>query len=225
MKRICIIPARLNSKRIIKKNIKKFNGKPIISLTIKKVIKSGYFDKVFVSTESKVIKKISEKNGAYVPFLRCSKLSKDNVTTTEVVRDFVKKLLELNYEFENILIIYPTSVCTKISHIKNAIKIYKSKKNINYIFLAKQFEHPIERAFEIKKNTLKFKNSKKLNIQTQLFKKKYHDTGQFYYTSKKIILSGLQPLNPSSYPLIDNNSVIHDIDYEYQWKTLENFFK
>lgn len=225
MNRICIIPARFNSKRIKRKNIKRFNGEPIISLTINKVIESKCFDKVFVSTDSEVIKKIAEKNGAIVPFLRSLKLSKDTITTYEVVRDFVQKLLKLDFKFENIFIIYPTSICTKISHIKKAIKIFKVKRNINYVFLAKQYEHPIERSFEIKKREIKFINPKKLKMQTQLFKKKYYDAGQFYYTNTKTILEGFQPLNSKSFPLIDNNSIIHDIDYEYQWKILEKLFK
>ena len=88
---ICIIPARSGSKRLKNKNIKKFDGKPIISYAIKIAQSSGLFSKIIVSTDSKKISNIAKRYGAEVPFLRSKKLSDDFATTSEVIIDCIKK--------------------------------------------------------------------------------------------------------------------------------------
>ena len=86
---ICIIPARSGSKRLKNKNIKKFNGKPIISYAIKIAKSSGLFSKIVVSTDSKKISNIAKKYGAQVPFLRSRRLSNDFASTSEVLIDCI----------------------------------------------------------------------------------------------------------------------------------------
>ena len=96
---ICIIPARSGSKRLKNKNIKKFNGKPIISYAIKLAKSSGLFSRVVVSTDSKKISNIAKSYGAEVPFLRSKKLSDDFTTTAEVLIDCIKKISSEKTEF------------------------------------------------------------------------------------------------------------------------------
>ena len=121
MRDICIIPARIGSKRIKHKNIKNFLGKPIISWVISSAKKSKCFSEVFVSTDSTKIKKISEKFGAEVPFLRSKKLSDDKTGTGEVAKDFILKIIQMGYKFKNVCLIYPTAICTDIWHQKSKI--------------------------------------------------------------------------------------------------------
>lgn len=224
MKDICIIPARLGSKRIKEKNIKKFLGRPIISRVIEMALKSKCFKEVFVSTESKKIKIISEKAGANVPFLRDKFLSKDNIGTGEVAKHFILKLIKYDFKFKNVCVIYPTAVCTKINHIRKAKK-YINNQRIDYVFFAKEFDHPIERAFIINNGFTKAINKKKLFEQTQNFKKKYFDAGQFYYARKEVFFSNKIPMNSNSKVIIDKENYISDIDNLYQWKLLEKIFK
>ena len=107
MSNLCIIPARGGSKRIPRKNIKLFLGKPIISYSIKAAIEFGLFDEIIVSTDDVEIAEISKKYGAKVPFLRTIKNSSDFATTYDVIEEVLKKYKSLNIEFDNICCLYP----------------------------------------------------------------------------------------------------------------------
>ena len=187
-------------------------------------LKSKCFKEVFVSTESKKIKIISEKAGANVPFLRDKLLSKDNIGTGKVTKDFILKLIKSGYTFKNVCVIYPTAVCSKTNHLRKAKK-YVNNKKIDYVFFAKEFEHPIERAFLINNDFTKAVNKKKLLKQTQKLKIKYYDAGQFYYARKEVFFSNKIPMNSNSKAIIDKKNYVSDIDYLYQWNLLEKILK
>ena len=106
MSNICIIPARGNSKRIAKKNIKHFLGKPIIAYSIEAAIKSELFDEVMVSTDNKEIAEIAKTYGAKIPFYRSKKNSDDFATTYDVIEEVIKKYKNEGKEFKNICCIY-----------------------------------------------------------------------------------------------------------------------
>ena len=125
-------------------------------------------------------KKISEKYGAKVPFLRSKKLSSDNILINQVVVDFIKKLEKNNYDFKYVFVVYPTAVFINKKKTLQAIKILKNKK-VKFVFVAKKYSHPINRAFYIKKNKTRMLNSRNYEVRTQNFKNSYHDTGQFYF--------------------------------------------
>ena len=113
-KSICLIPARGGSKRIKNKNIKKFFGKPLLSRVIKILRKSNIFDDIFVSTDSIKIKKIAEKSGAVVPYLRSKKLSDDNAIIKDVINDFINNEVKKNRK----QIIYLLFIQLQFSSIK-----------------------------------------------------------------------------------------------------------
>ena len=163
---IAIIPARSGSKRIKNKNIKKFINEPIIAKTIKIVRKFNKFDKIYVSTNSNKIKKIAENCGAIVPFLRNKKLSGDKVITHDVIVDLLKKISLENVE--TVTCLYPTSVFIEKKHIIEARKILKKNKQ-KYVFSATKYEHPIQRAFSIKKYKASLFQKYKLETRTQDF--------------------------------------------------------
>ena len=128
-KTICIIPARSGSKRIPFKNIKKINNIHLIGHVIKNLKSSQIFKDIFVSTDSKKIKTISEKYGAKVPFLRNKRLSDNKTPIIKVIEDAVEKI-EVNYEFDNICYIYPTSIFVKKNILKKCIKNLVKVKQI-----------------------------------------------------------------------------------------------
>ena len=107
---ICIIPARKGSKRIKNKNIKKINGKPIIGIVIKKLVKMSFFDHIIVTTDSKKYEKISYKYGANLVLSRNKKLSADNIGINQVVRDVLNKLKSKKICPKLIVCVYPTSI-------------------------------------------------------------------------------------------------------------------
>tara|TARA_X000000950_G_scaffold289404_1_gene412942 strand:- start:8468 stop:9178 length:711 start_codon:yes stop_codon:yes gene_type:complete len=125
---ISIIPARIGSKRIKYKNLKKINGKHLIEYTIKCSLSSKYIDKTYVSTDSEKIKNVSLKCGASVPFLREKKFANDSSTDFDVIDIFLKNLKKYqNYLPDYIIYLRPTQPLRKVLHINNAIK--KIKKN------------------------------------------------------------------------------------------------
>ena len=183
---ISIIPARLGSQRIKEKNIKKFLGKPIISYVIKTLKKIKIIKKIYVSTESFKVANIAKKYGANV-ISRPNKLSKNNITTFEVINDVILKLKKNKVLPTYILIIYPTSVFIKSKHILSAFKLLK-KNNNKMIFTAKKFPHPIERSFTFKRR-ISYYNKKKLKSKTQDLVEHYYDLGQFYFCKANIFRS------------------------------------
>ena len=177
---ICIIPARLGSKRIKEKNIIKFFGKPLISYVIKEAKKSEIFDEIIVSTDSNKIKNICKKYGANIYFNRPKRLSSDKTTTMEIIKHAVKYLNSKGKKIQNICCIYPTAVLLKAKHLKRSFKILK-KKNSGFIFSVSRFEHPIERAIFKKNKNLQILKKKFIHKQSNLIKDHYYDAGQFYW--------------------------------------------
>ncbi len=180
----CIIAARLGSRRIKEKNIKKFYGLPMIVYSIRAAKKSKLFSNIYVSTESEKIAKIARKNGAIVPQLRPTVLAGDNTPIRDVILDFLNKnnLNDTKYNF----FIYPVS---PLINPKDLIKAYNKIVNLKYDLLIsiKEFEKSPERAFLIKnKNNLVFQDKKMLYKKSQDLKKYFFDSGSFFIFNTKV---------------------------------------
>jgi len=178
-KDVCLIPARAGSKRIKNKNIKLFNGRPLISYAIKASKKSKIFHRVIVSTDSKKIARIAKKYGAEIPFLRAKNISNDRASTLSVIKDTIKKLkLIENYKY--ICVIYPTAV--KVSHedlFKALKKIEKEKSDM--LISVTEFDYPPLRALKInKKKFLEFYWKQYAPKRSQDLPQLIRDAGQFY---------------------------------------------
>ena len=157
--KIAVIPARIGSKRIKKKNIKILNGKPLIYYSIEAAKRTRIFDKIYVSTDSEEIKKISKRFGAEVPFKRPNKLSDDYTSTKDVIKHTIN-WCEANK-------IYPKYVCciypaAPFINYKNIIKSYQllKKNNYNFIFSATKFQSSVLRSFYLEKKKTKKNISK-----------------------------------------------------------------
>tara|TARA_X000000950_G_scaffold289548_1_gene415472 strand:+ start:40629 stop:41315 length:687 start_codon:yes stop_codon:yes gene_type:complete len=210
-KTICIIPARSGSKRIPLKNIKKINNIHLIGHVIKNLKSSRIFKDIFVSTDSNKIKTISEKYGAKVPFLRNKRLSDDKTPVIKVIEDAIKRI-EVNYEFDNICYIYPTSIFVKKKYI---IKMYKkfSKSKADHFMVIKKFDHPIDRALFFNNNKIYPINSKKFITGTQKFKNYFYDTGQIYFSKKYSIINKKKLFQSKVECYLEKKDVIDIDDY------------
>ena len=147
---LAILPARGGSKRIKKKNIKVFNGKPMIYWPLKTLIKSKLFDQIIVSTDDQKIKKLSLKFGADVIIERPKKLSGDFIGTQEVINHSIRHLENQNFKFDYVCCVYPCSPFLQISDLKKAAKIAYS--NDKFVFPVLKYSHPIQRAMYQSKN-------------------------------------------------------------------------
>lgn len=185
---IAIIPARLGSKRIKQKNIKIFYSKPIIQWTYEILKRSKIFSKIILCTESEKIIKECQKFGFNDYLKRDKKLSRDHVGTNLVIEYAINKL-EKNLSFQNVCCVYPCNPFLKINNLKKALKIVNLNRN-SFVQTVTKFDHPPEKSFFMKRNNqLNFLNKKLFFKNTQYFKNRYHDAGQFYFANKDIWLN------------------------------------
>ena len=184
-KPICIIPARIGSKRIRFKNILNFYGKPLIYYTIREAKKSKLFSRIIVTTDSKKIARIAKKYGAEVPFIRSKKLSNDTTVIKPVICDCIKKIKSNNIKYH--FIIYATNPLIKAS---NLIKAFKKIIKLKYKILigVKKFNINPSKSIRIKNNDLIFNFSKKILNNSQNFDNFYYDDGSFTILDTKSYL-------------------------------------
>ena len=212
-KAICIIPARSGSKRIKNKNIKLFNGKPIISYAIKFAKSTGLFKKIVVSTDSYKISKIAKRYGAEVPFIRSKKLANDFAPTKDVVLDCIKRISSENTKYHFIL--YPTSVLLLKKDFNSSFNKIK-KYNYDHLVAVTDYAYSPHRAF-------KFIGKKKVSFQD--LPRLIHDTGSFYIWKTKALLKykGRMP-KKSTYYLLDRYRSV-DINTEQDFKLASLLYK
>lgn len=176
-KPICIIPARGGSKRIPRKNILSFNGKPLIAWSIETAIKSQVFSKVIVSTDDSEIAEVSEKHGAEVPFVRDANLADDFATIAEVLLDALSKIERAQY----ICCLYPTAPMLTVEDFQIAYQQLK-QENADSVISTTEFDfHPL-RAFEVQDGIkLNFKWPENALTRSQDLPEFLHDAGAFYF--------------------------------------------
>ena len=222
MKPIAIIPARGGSKRLKNKNIKSFLGKSILQRTIEKIHNTKIFSKIVLSSDSKKIINLAKKYKVDFIVNRNGYLASNKATTLEVVQDAIKKIDYKNFKY--VCCIYPCNPLLFKSDLRNIFS--KIKKNNNkFIFPVCEYSHPVERAFTLnRKKEISFLNKKNANLNTQSFKKKYHDTGQFYWGSRECWLNSSSLHNNSiGYEIPKYRSV--DIDDYQDWNLAEILFR
>lgn len=225
MKNLLIIPARGGSKRIPRKNIKIFKGKPIIEWTINELLKLDSFVKIIVSTDDEEIARISTNSGIEVPFIRPKRISDDNASTRDVIIHAIEWFKEKNIEFNNICCVYPTSIFIKYEDILNALKILTGKNEERYIFSASSFPHPVQRSFYInKKGISRMFFPEKFISRTQDLENAYHDAGQFYIASPKVWIEN-QNIFENGIPFIIPRWQSIDIDTIEDWELAEIIFE
>lgn len=185
MKNLCIIPARGGSKRIPRKNIIDFLGKPLISYSIENALNSGVFDEVIVSSDDEKILEVALKFGAKAPFIRTKELSDDYTPFTKVVQNAIQVLKDKNQSYDNICCLYATAPLINKNILKQAYDSFL-KKQSKFLFAACEFNYPIQRAFYLdeKERVCMFDESKYFT-RSQDLTKAYHDAGAFYFGTNK----------------------------------------
>lgn len=219
-KNIGIIPARGGSKRIPKKNIKSFLGKPIIAYSIQAAIDSKLFDEVMVSTDDQEIADISEKYGAKVPFIRSKENSDDFTTTQDVIEEVIQKYKTQGKEFNNLCCIYP---CAPFITPEILIKSFTqlNEKNFDTVFPIISYSSPIQRALRKYKGKVSMILEENLTVRSQDLEDTFHDAGQFYWCKTKPLLNNKKILTSNTGGLEISELEAQDIDDETDWKLAE----
>jgi len=221
---IAIIPARGGSKRIPRKNIKLFHGKPLIAYSIEVAIKSKLFTKVIVSTDDEEIVKIAKEYGAEVPFMRPKELSDDFTGTTDVINHAIK-FLEDNGEFyEYMCTIYATAPLLQEKYLKEGYEKLKNSDAIN-AFSVTSMPFPIQRTFKLNKNgRCEMFTPEHYLTRSQDLEEAYQDAGQFYW-SKINQKSNDIMFGKDSIPIILPMYLVQDIDTLEDWERAEFMYK
>ena len=217
---IAIIPARGGSKRIPKKNIKLFFGKPLIFYSINAAKKSGVFEKIYVSTDSKEIAKVAKEFGTEVLF-RPKELADDFTGTTEVISNAVKTLQENGEKISSVCCIYATAPFLKPLILQEAFEIFKESKK-DYVFSTTSFAYPIFRA--LKKNCEMFFPDCR-NSRSQDLEEAYHDAGQFYFGKSEAWIEKRAIFTSNSKMFKLPRYLVHDIDTLEDWEEAEIFYR
>jgi len=224
---IAVIPARGGSKRIPKKNIKEFHGKPLIAYSIQAALNSKLFDEVIVSTDDETIAKIAIKYGASVPFVRPAELSDDYTGTADVVTHTVDYLENKGENIEYVCTIYATAPFLQEKYLKEGYEKLKNSDALN-AFSATSMPFPIQRTFKLDENgRCKMFNPEHYMTRSQDLEEAYQDAGQFYWTNRQrqkqtknqVMFSDI------SIPIILPRHLVQDIDTLEDWIRAEYMYE
>lgn len=223
--RVAVIPARGGSKRIPRKNIKPFFGKPMIAWSIEAALESECFDEVIVSTDDLEIADIARQYGAVVPFIRPAALSDDRTGTLPVLRHAIEWFNQNGQQIQQACCIYATAPFISSEDLKRGLHTLQ-KNGCDYTFSAASYSFPIKRAIRInKEGYAEMFYPEFFNTRSQDLEEAYHDAGQFYWGTATAWLKGKVIFGPKSMPVLLPRHRVQDIDTPEDWKHAEWLFK
>lgn len=219
--RIAVIPARGGSKRIPRKNIKNFNGKPMIAWSIEAAKESGLFEKIIVSTDDEEIAEIASEWGAEVPFVRPPELSNDFVATTEVIAHATQWAIDQKFDLELVCCIYATAPFVRVEDLKRGQEVLDSG-DWDYAFTVTDFAASIFRSFkETEQGGLEMFFPEHFDTRSQDLPVALHDAGQFYWGRSEAWIQGRRIFSINSRPILIPRWRVQDIDTLEDWKRAE----
>ena len=224
-KKIAIIPARGGSKRIPKKNIKSFLGKPIIAYAIETAFNSNLFDEVMVSTDCEDIANVAKEYGAKVPFLRSDKNSDDFATTIDVISEVISCYKDRDLSFEYACCIYP---CTPLLNKEKLTESFSLllKHNLDCVFPIIRYGFPVQRAVRVNKDgVVVMIQPEHLITRSQDLEPTFHDAGQFYFFNTEKLVSKQKLLTDLTGYIELSEMEAQDIDNLVDWKLAEVKYK
>lgn len=220
MSRLAIITARGGSKRIPKKNIREFCGKPILAYSIEAALSSGLFDHVMVSTDDTEIAEIATKYGAEVPFYRSEATSGDFATTNDVLAEVLAEYEKRGMHFDVACCIYPTAPFVTAEKLKTAVEQLEAS-DADTLIPVVSFSYPPQRAMVVEQERLVFKYPEYLDSRSQDLQPHYHDVGQFYVFRTDRFAVNQKLMVGNILPLIVSELEVQDIDNLTDWKIAE----
>lgn len=223
--RVAIIPARGGSKRIPRKNIKEFCGKPMIAWSIEAALESKCFDHVIVSTDDKEIAEVAREWGATVPFMRPAKLSDDFTGTLPVIRHAVEWLNQNETPVEYACCIYAAAPFVSAEDLKQGLELIKGTGS-SYAFSVTSYAFPIQRAIRITESgRVTMFNPEHFQTRSQDLEEAWHDAGQFYWGTAKAWCEERPIFAEDSLPVKLPRYRVQDIDTPEDWVRAEWLFK
>lgn len=220
MNNIAIITARGGSKRIPKKNIREFCGRPIIEYSIRAALESKLFDEVMVSTDNEEIAEISKQCGASVPFFRSAQNSNDYAITADVIKEVIIEYEKLGKRFDTLCCIYPTAPFVTAKKLSDAYNEMK-KNNADSAMTVVRYGFPPQRAVVIRNGKIEFQYPEYYKTRSQDLEPIYHDCGQFYFCNVDAFKKYKTMITPNCVPFVVSEEEVQDIDNISDWNIAE----
>ena len=225
MRSVCIIPARGGSKRIPRKNIRPFLGKPIIAYSIEAAVGSGVFNEVMVSTEDEKIAKVSREYGAKVPFYRSHEKADDHTNLVDVIAEVLEEYKSSGLVWEYFCCLLPTAPLVTAEDLQKVDKIYENS-NANAMIPVVLFGYPIQRALAVDEEGLvSMVKPKYLYSRSQDLPARYHDAGQYYFGKPEVLLREMSIFPSQSRAVVLSEMKVQDIDTQQDWMLAELKYK
>lgn len=224
MRKIAIITARGGSKRIPRKNIREFCGKPILAYSIEAAIESKLFDTVMVSTDDGEIAQIARSYGAEVPFYRSESTAGDYATTNDVLLEVLEEYEKRGEHYELGCCIYPTAPFVTADKLRDAMERLENS-GADTLIPVVAFSYPPQRAMIVKEGRLVFEYPQYLDSRSQDLEPHYHDVGQFYLFYTQAFECNRKLMTGDILPYVVSELEVQDIDNLTDWEIAEIKFR
>lgn len=223
--RIAVIPARGGSKRIPRKNIRPFCGKPMIAWPIAAAQASGCFDRIVVSTDDEEVARVAKEAGAEVPFMRPAALADDHTPTIPVVAHAIGQLRAAGAAAEAVCCIYATAPFLQPAGLREGLALLQ-QEGCQYAFSVTSFPSPIQRAFRITgERRIEMFHPELFPVRSQDLEPAFHDAAQFYWGRAEAWLEGRPIFSRDAAPVILPRHLVQDIDTPEDWISAEAMFR
>ncbi len=218
--KLAVITARGGSKRIPRKNIREFCGKPILAYSVEAALQSEVFDKVMVSTDDPEIARIAEQYGAEVPFFRSEKTANDYATTNDVLLEVLDELEKRGERYEFACCLYPTAPFVTPEKLKSAVARLLAS-DADTLIPVTAFSYPPQRAMIVRDERLVFEYPQYLDSRSQDLEPHYHDVGQFYVFRTEAFRRNRRLMVGNILPMVIPETEVQDIDNLTDWEIAE----
>ena len=219
---LAVIPARGGSKRIPRKNVRPFDGKPILAYSVEAALRSGVVDRLVVSTDDPEIAEVARSFGAETPFVRPAELANDHAHIGAVLRHAVRWAVEAGSPPDFVCCLFATAPFLTPELVREGFERLRADPEKSYAFGAAQFSFPIQRAIRILPGGgVEPFRPECMPMRSQDLEPAYHDAGQFSWGRAEAVLSGVSIFTPSSVPVVIPSFRVQDIDSPEDWERAE----
>lgn len=224
--RLAVIPARGGSKRIPRKNIKSFCGKPMVAWSIEAALESKCFDRIIVSTDDEEIAELARHHGAEVPFIRPDELSNDHTGTIPVIRHAIEWMEgHTGVSMQEVCCLYATAPFVLPADLREGLSVL-AETGGDYAFSVTSYPFPIQRAIRLTmQGRVDMFSPEHFNTRSQDLEEAYHDAGQFYWGRAQAWKEGRVIFAPGSAPVLLPRHRVQDIDTPEDWERAQWMFQ
>lgn len=221
---VCIITARGGSKRIPRKNVREFCGKPMLAYSVETAVASGIFDVVMVSTDDDEIADVARKYGAEVPFMRSEATSNDYATTADVLREVLSDYGKCGDEFDTMCCLYPTTSFVQVSELKEASAMIEA--GASSVIPVTSFDFPPLRGFRVGEDgSLEYAFPEFAQTRSQDLPEMVHDCGRFYFAKVASFHETGGFITNNTRFLRIPSRLVQDIDTPEDWELAEQKYR